>query len=283
MAENTTLTARDGTKLRLYEWLVDDPRMTVVLLHGYAEYCGRYAHVAEAWNRMNIQVVGCDLRGHGHSEGQRGYVERFDDYHRDVDALMDQAKGRANGGSIALFGHSNGALIAAHWLIAGNGNDLSGVVLSSPFLGLSVKASPLKLAAGRLMSKVLPKVGLPSGLSGKDVCKDETFRRQYDSDPLVFPIANARWFAEAMAAIDSVQARAGQIKLPMLLLYGGDDKVADADASDRFAAALQMEDKVTERLSGVDHELVNEVPPVREKLIARMGEWLLAHAEKKAA
>lgn len=283
MAENTTLTARDGTKLRLYEWLVDDPRITVVLLHGYAEYCGRYQHVAEAWNRMGIQVIGCDLRGHGHSEGLRGYVERFDDFHRDVDALMDQAKTRAAGGPLALFGHSNGALLAAHWLVAGNGHDLSGVVLTSPFLGLSVKASPIKLAAGRLMSKVLPKVGLPSGLKGKDVCKDETFQRRYDSDPLVFPNANARWFAEAMSAMEAVQARAGQIKVPMLLLYGGDDRVADADQSDRFAAALRMEDKVTERLAGVDHEIVNEVPDVREKLIARMGDWLIEHSEKKAA
>src|SRR5688572_23513497 len=190
------ITARDGVKLHLHEWLVDDPRITIALLHGYAEHCRRYDHVAKAWNARGIQVIGCDLRGHGKSEGTRGFVERFEDFHRDVDALMDAAKSRAKGTPIAIFGHSNGALIALHWMLAGNGNDLAGVLLTSPFLGLALKASPIKLAAGRVAARFLPKLGLPSGFTGKDVCADETFQRAYDSDPLIFKNVNARWFAE---------------------------------------------------------------------------------------
>jgi acylglycerol lipase len=278
------ITARDGVKLELYEWLVPDPRITVMLLHGYAEYCARYEHVAKAWNARGIQVIGCDLRGHGRSQGDRGFVERFEDYHRDVDALMEAGHARApKGGPLAIFGHSNGGLIAFTWLLAGNGHDLDGLVVSSPFLGLSLKASPLKLAAGKVMAKILPKVGLPSGLSGKDVCTDENFQKNYDSDPLIFKNANARWFAEAMSAIDQVQVRAGQLKTPMLLVYAGEDRVASAAESDRFSRNLKNPAATTERLSGYAHELVNEGPQAREKVIARMGDWLLARAEAKAA
>jgi alpha-beta hydrolase superfamily lysophospholipase len=277
------ITARDGMKLELHEWLVDDPRMTVVLLHGYAEHCGRYAHVAKAWNARGIQVVGCDLRGHGKSEGERGYVERFEDYHRDVDALMDAAKTRAKGTPIALFAHSNGGLIALHWLLTGNGRDLAGVLISSPFLGLAVKASPLKLTAGKLMAKLLPKLGLPGGFTGKDVCTDETFQRQYDGDPMIFKKVNARWFAEAMSAIDLVHARCSQLEAPLLLLYAGDDRIVSAEATDRFCRGLTCQQLTTERLDKHAHELVNEGPPVREKLIARMADWLLSRAEAKAA
>jgi alpha-beta hydrolase superfamily lysophospholipase len=277
------LTARDGVKLELYEWLADDPRITVVLLHGYAEHCGRYEHVAKAWNARGIQMVGCDQRGHGKSEGDRGFVERFEDYHRDVDALMDAAKGRAKGTPIALYGHSIGGLIALHWLLAGNGRDLAGVLISSPFLGLAVKVSPLKLTAGKVMAKILPKLGLPSGLSGKDVCTDETFQRQYDSDPMIFKNTNARWFAETMSAVAQVHARAGELKGPMMLLYAGDDRIASADDTDRFCRGLRNDQAVTERLAKHAHEIVNEGPPVREKVIARMGDWLLARAEAKAA
>ncbi len=277
------IVARDGVKLELYEWLVDDPRITVVLLHGYAEYCARYEHVAKAWTARGIQLIGADQRGHGRSEGVRGFVERFEDYHRDVDALMDAAKARAKTSPIAIFGHSNGGLIALHWLLSGNGRDLAGVVITSPFLGLSLKASPLKLAAGRVMARILPKVGLPSGLTGKDVCTDETFQRQYDTDPLIFKNANARWFAEAMSAIDQVHARGRELTVPLLLLYGGDDRVASADETDRFARGLKIENLTTERLAKHAHELVNEGPPAREKVMARMGDWLLARAEAKAA
>jgi alpha-beta hydrolase superfamily lysophospholipase len=277
------ITARDGVKLELHEWLVDDPRITIVLVHGYAEHCRRYDHVAKAWNARGIQVVGADLRGHGASEGARGFVERFEDYHRDIDALMDAAKARAKGTPIAMYGHSNGGLIALHWLLAGNGHDLAGVVITSPFLGLALKASPLKLAAGKVVSRILPKIGLPSGLSGKDVCADETFQRQYDSDPLVFKNANARWFTEALSAINQVFARAGELKAPLLLLYGGSDRVASADATDRFVRALKCEGRTCERLVNHAHEVVNEGPPAREKVIARMGDWLLSRAEAKAA
>ncbi len=133
------------------------------------------------------------------------------------------------------------------------------------------------------MAKVLPKAGLPSGLSGKDVCTDETFQRQYDADPLIFKSANARWFAEAMSAIDLVQGRAGELKIPMLLLYAGDDRLASADDTDRFARNLRGDQLMSERLAHHAHELVNEGPPAREKVISRMGDWLLSRAEAKAA
>jgi alpha-beta hydrolase superfamily lysophospholipase len=277
------ITARDGVKLELHEWLVDDPRITILLVHGYAEHCRRYDHVAKAWNARGIQVVGADLRGHGKSEGGRGFVERFEDYHRDIDALMDAAKARAKGSPIAIYGHSNGGLIALHWLLAGNGHDLAGVILTSPFLGLALKPNPVKVAAGRVMAKILPKIGLPSGFSGKDVCADETIQRAYDTDPLIFKNVNARWFSEAMSAMALVHARAGELKTPMLLLYGGSDKLASADETDRFARGLRMEQLTKERLVQHAHELVNEGPPAREKVIARMGDWILSRAEARAA
>ena len=77
--------------------------------------------------------------------------------------------------------------------------------------------------------------------------------------------------------------RAGEIKLPTLMLYGGADKVASADATDRLAGRFTMSDKVVERMADHYHELVNEPPAVREKVIERIADWLVAHAEAKAA
>ena len=62
------LTAEDGTRLHLHEWRAADPRLTVAVVHGYAEHAGRYAHVAQALNAHGISVVAVDLRGHGRSE-----------------------------------------------------------------------------------------------------------------------------------------------------------------------------------------------------------------------
>jgi alpha-beta hydrolase superfamily lysophospholipase len=269
--------AGDGLRLALHEWRAEVPEGVVALLHGYGEHAGRYDHVAHAFASKGLSTVAADLRGHGASDGARGYVDRFDDYHLDATATVEAARELADGRPVFLFGHSMGGLLAAHWLLAGCGKDLIGVALSSPYLGLALEVPKVKEAAGRLMSQVLPKFAMPSGLSGANVTSDPEKARLYDTDPLNNSKATARWFTEANAAIARVHERAGELTLPTILLYGGSDQVASADATDRFASALSMSDKTTERLAGYNHELVNEPPAMRDPVIERYGEWFLTH------
>jgi alpha-beta hydrolase superfamily lysophospholipase len=270
----------DGRELNLHVWAASQapPAITVGLIHGYGEHAGRYAHVAEKLNARGISVLGIDLRGHGKSSGVRGHIEKFDEYHKDIDALRQELEKRAAGGPIALVGHSMGALVAADYLIAKRGAGLAGVVLSSPFLGLSLAVNPVKEAVGRAMSRFIPTLALPAGLKGSDVCRDPSIAALYDSDPLNNKKATARWFTEAMLAIERVHARAGEIALPVLLLYGGSDRVASADATDRFASKLKGKDVTFERLKDHYHEIVNELPEARDKVIDRIGAWLVDHA-----
>lgn len=279
----TTIRTSDGLELFLHDWTLPEPAITVAILHGYGEHAGRYAHVAERWRSRGISCLAADLRGHGRSPGPRGHVDRFEEYHRDADALVDTAKERAAGGPVAVFGHSMGGLLASHWLLSGRGSDLAGVVLSSPYLGLAVEIGSVKKGLGNMMSNLVPKFAQPSGLKGSDVARDPEIAARYDADPLNNKKATARWFTESNEAIASVHRRAGQITAPLLLLYGGDDRVAKADATDRFAAALTGANKTSERLDGYFHELVNEPPAEREAVIDRMGDWLLARAEESAA
>ena len=182
------------------------------------------------------------------------------------------------------MGHSMGALLAYHYLLfSGKRPNLAGLVLSSPYLGLSLEVHPIKAGLGRVMSRFHPTLALPTGLMGKDVCRDLELQRLYDSDPLNVKKATARWFTETTRAIEEVHGRAGALDVPLLLLYGGADKVASADATERFARALTMKDRTTERLANHYHELVNEPPAVRAPIIARMADWLRAHAEVSQA
>lgn len=289
--------AADGVELRGYRWLVERPKIVVGLLHGYAEHCGRYHHVAEALNRHDISVVGADLRGHGHSSGARGAVNRFTDYHADVEVILEMARAVANeagasgpsgpksgaGVPVALLAHSMGGLLACHFSLHHPEAGVSALALSSPFLGIAVKASPVKLAAGRLLSRVLPKISLPSGLKGQDACADPDLARSYDLDPLVFPTVNARWFTEATKAIAQVLGEAERLAWPTLLLYGGADRIASADATTGFAAKLAMPDREVERLEGCAHEIFNERLEKRAALLERTARWFVARSGTRDA
>lgn len=271
-----TLTAADGTLLSLHEWRVPDPKLTVAIVHGYAEHAHRYAHVAKNFNARGISVVAVDLRGHGRSQGARGHVDRFVDYHQDVDVLLAKAD---EGQPLFILGHSMGGLLAAHYLLMGNGQKIKGAILSSPFLGLALDVGGLKLGAARLFSKLLPKLSLPSELKSADLTRDPEMVKIHEADNLNFGTANSRWFMEASAAMEVVHSRASQLTTPLQLLYGGADRVASADASDRFAAQLTVADRDVERLSGFFHEILNEPPADRDVVMERMGTWLLKHAE----
>src|SRR5262249_44312731 len=98
-------------------------------------------------------------------------------------------------------------------------------VLSGPFFGLALEVPKVKVLAGRFASRVYPKLGLPSGLHGKDMTHDPERAKAYDEDPLVFPNATARWFTETVKAQERALANAPKLSLPLYMAFGSADPV----------------------------------------------------------
>ena len=111
----STVRTQDGLDLALYRWPAQGqhaaPNATVALAHGLAEHAGRYAPLAERLGIAGIELVSVDLRGHGYSPGPRAWVESFDDYLLDFEALLGAAA--RPGIPFFLMGHSMGGTIAA--------------------------------------------------------------------------------------------------------------------------------------------------------------------------
>lgn len=253
-----------------------EPKAVLGLLHGYADHANRYDHVVDALVAEGIGVVALDLRGHGRSEGDRGYCDTFDQFLTDVDELTKLVEERAKGLPTFLFGHSFGGLVATAATLANPGR-YKGLVLSGPFFGLALQVPAIKVFAGKIASKVLPKLGLPSGLHGKDLTHDAKIAKAYDDDPLVFPQAKARWFTETQAAQADVLARAGTLPVPLYEMFGMSDKVASPSAGKAFFDAAGHEDKTWVPLEGLFHEILNE--PSYRDITAGMATWMLARAK----
>ena len=88
-----------------------DPIGIVVLVHGYAEYGARYAHVAERLTPLGVAVYAEDHMGHGHSDGERALITDFGDVVADLETLVRIATDAHPEVPLLMIGHSMGGLL----------------------------------------------------------------------------------------------------------------------------------------------------------------------------
>ena len=251
-----------------------DTKVVVGLLHGYADYGERYAHVADVWAEKGIATVAIDMRGHGHAQGRRGYCERFDEYLDDAAELTRLVEERAPGVPAILMGHSFGGLVAASVAIA-KPSPWRALVLSGPFFGVAAQVPRIKILAGRLASRLVPKFAQPTGIHGADLTHDAARARAYDEDLLVFKEATARWFTESSAAQDRAIARAPSLSMPLTLVIGAADPVVSIARARAFYDAAGSADKTWDAREGLFHEVLNETS--WREIADGLAGWILAH------
>src|SRR6266516_2676582 len=79
----------------------------LALLHGYGDHCSRYLHFFRWLAERSVACHAIDFRGHGRSDGKRGFVRRWGEFLDDADALMEQAgMKKGDGPPSFVLGHS---------------------------------------------------------------------------------------------------------------------------------------------------------------------------------
>lgn len=268
----------DGEKIYWQSWRTkaEEPSGVVLIMHGYGEHSRRYEHVAVALVRAGYEVFALDARGHGKSTGPRGFVERFSRYTDDLSELKRRVRDRFPEVPLFVLGHSNGGLIALDYALR-QPEGVSGFLIVSPYLGLAVEVPLAKEAAGKVMSRVFPQVSLPSGLSGDMVSHLPTVIENYDSDALIFDVANSRWFTETTETWGRLFRRAEELVQPFFFSVAGADVVADSREAEKFFHLLGSKDREMEIHPELFHEVLNESEWT--EIVTRMLIWMDARQE----
>ena len=255
LAPTSTFT-RDG--LYVEQFIPTTPPVgAVVVTHGYAEHCGRYRELDEVLVTAGWAVVAYDVRGHGRSTGTRGYIDRFDQYLTDLDAMLAAARTLVpTGAPIVLLGHSHGSLITLRRLCQGTPQGVVAAIVASPFLGLRLAVPGYRKVLAAIASRVAPRLAQPNALRVEDLTSDPVKQRERLADTACFGVATARWFTEAQRAQQQVAATASKIAVPVTWLVGGDDPIADPVQSRAVANTVARSDY--HDLKGLKHEVFNE-------------------------
>lgn len=251
--------SKDGTNLFATFHGVSDARANALVVHGYADHGARYRELAEALNAVGLNALCVDLRGHGRSEGERGLIENFDEYVEDVEAALLALQKHGGEKRVLVAAHSNGALIALRLLADPFRcpNSIYAAVISSPFLGLKVKA-PAKKAVARIASRLLPKLTLPNEIKSEHLSHDPDKIREHEHDTLCHDVASARWYTEATTMQRWVEEFAPRVAVPTLWLVAGMDLIADPEQARRVNERLTAPTSYHE-FPDMHHEVLNEV------------------------
>lgn len=266
----SSFTASDGVNIFHQSWMPDGPpRSTVLLVHGLGEHSGRYGHVAEALVRAGHTVHALDHRGHGRSGGRRTFVRSYDEFLRDLDQFRHLV-GR-DGVPTVLLGHSMGGNIATGYAL-GNGADVDALVLSGPALHVGDEFTPTRLAVFRAIAKVAPAFR-PQGLPADAISRDPAVVAAYLADPLVYSgKITAGLGAALIGAMQSFPSRYHELRMPILLLHGTEDRLADIAGSRSLEAAAGGTEVTAHYYEGLYHEVFNE--PEQDRVIGDLVAWL---------
>ncbi len=274
--ERRELNWRTNDGLRIYArgWRPEGrpARALVYIIHGLGEHSGRWEQVASALVGGGYAVLVSDLRGHGRSEGPRGHAPSFDALMDDVAVGLDQGRALAEG-PVYLGGHSLGGSLALNYALR-RPEDLAALVVSSPWLALSMRVPAWKTSLGRLLTRVAPTFAMPNGVDPDSLSHDAQVVAGYKADPLVHDRISAAMGIMLLDAGQWALAHASELRVPLLLMHGLGDRITSAAASQRFAEQVPG-DSTFRGWEGLYHEIHNE--PEGERVVRTVLAWLDAH------
>ncbi|MCK9379508.1 MAG: lysophospholipase [Sulfuritalea sp.] len=277
---NFELQTADGVCLAGQAWMPPTLRAVVAVVHGIAEHSGRYAFLAARCNEHGLGVVSVDLRGHGRSPGERSYVERFDDYLLDADALLEKTRELAAGHPVFLMGHSMGGALALRWLVRRR-QPVAGLILSSAALKIGGDVPRLLVALAPLLSRWLPHLR-GTRIDPAVISRDASAVAAYVGDPLVSLLAPpARTGAELLQVMAANREAASGLSVPVYLFHGDADRLTDPAGSQEIFDRWGGPDRTLRFWPGSRHETLNDLD--REAVAAELLQWVLAHCQLPAA
>ncbi|MEA5466893.1 alpha/beta fold hydrolase [Leptothoe sp. PORK10 BA2] len=277
--------AADGLSLYYQSWLPTSPvKATIVLLHGLGGHSGLFQNVIKALIPEGYALYGYDLRGHGRSPGQRGYINRWADYRHDLAYFIAMVQKQHPTVPCFLLSHSLGSMIALDYALHASLHsressqpaypDIAGIVAASLPLRIHA-ATDLRLKLGQALSLGWPRFSLPLGLKHILPSRDRSVVLAYAHDVLRHQRGTARLATEFLKTVQSLYTHQSHFTMPILMLHGTADQVADHHVSHDFFQHLPPTNKKFISYSGAYHELYNERN--QAEIMADVNAWLGSH------
>ena len=261
-----------GHQIFVRSWVPDArARGVVAIVHGVKSHSGYYQWAANQLVAQGLAVYAVDLHGRGKSDGERFYLEKFEDYLDDVNALVALAKSRQPSRPLFLLGHSAGGVVSSVYTLEHQA-ELAGLICES--FAFQVFAPDFALAVLKGLSHVAPHLHVLD-LKTEDFSRDPQVVQAMKDDLLIAgEVQPTNTVAELVRADERLDREFPLITLPVLILHGTGDKVTRAAGSQRFFDNAGSRDKTLKLYEGHAHDLLNDID--KEQVMSDIVAWINA-------
>lgn len=263
ISENV-LKASDGFELFYRRANPGKPRAAVIWLHGMNLHSGLYLGVMENFAQVGIMTLTPDLRGRGRSVDEtwgRGDIHSLRRMVEDIKELRNAHEKEIDGKPVFIAGISFGALIAMIYARE-HPKGVKGLLIGGPPFGHKSQAT---IAAMRIMANLRPNMAVKRAPRPEEVYENATYQERIRKDPLYNrePL-RAKAASEIMQSLSDIEKNLGDVKIPLLLVYGSSDKLVTRKQLNVIKQSWGCEDCTIVLLYGIGHDVMNEMEVVED-------------------
>lgn len=267
----------DGLELYYQNWYPEGKAKAIlVIVHGLGGHSDKYSNIVNYLTAKQYAVYSYDLRGHGRSPGQRGYINTWAEFRADLGAFLGLIQHHQPECPIFILGHSLGAVVVCDYILRHPeaASTLQGAIAIAPAIG-EVGVSKFRIFLANLLSKVWPRFSLSTGLDLSAGSRDEKVVVAYTKDPLRHSFGSARLATEYFTTVAWIQAHATEWQIPFLILHGSADRIALPEGGKIFYQCVPCEDKLRIEYPGAYHDLQADLN--YQQVLADLENWLENH------
>lgn len=273
------VTSADGTALFFRHWPAENWNgRVVIVLHGIGYHGGPYKVIADALNPAGTDVYGLDARGHGLSQGRRGFLATPGQVVADMTAMLQSVQRQRPEARIFLLGDSMGADLALCYA-KDHSDQLAGLLLLAPALNLHLSqylsSESMRLFPNLLFSIRKPVINLVNSRL-EESSRDAAFIARRRADPLAYKNVSFGYLIDAQRLVwDWRWAIAPKVSAPMLIIKGGSDRVVSHGQCVSFYRLSAARDKRIEVFPDMRHTTLWD--PQSNEVLKLIGDWVLEH------
>ena len=249
-------TNNHANRLFYRSWVIDQvPSGVVVIVHGINSHSGYFENFARLLTERRYEVLAFDLSGHGRSDGQRLFVKNYKDMISDIDEFVGIANADKPSIPVFLFGHCMGSVLCGIYALL-HPNKLKGIISES--IPLNLDSSKLFSLMINFLARIVPEMGLirlPEQHTSRDL---ETVALIRGDTLLGSRKQPVKTIEQLLSAIKFLKRNLYRMRLPLLILHGTADRIADPSGSFYYYRKSGSRLKEIKLYEGYYHNLVNE-------------------------